>query len=145
MATFPELEPVSRNYSFGAFPLTEQPSMSAGTVRFLHGTQTFDYRLTLAYVYLTDTDAAQIRTHYQGQGGSYRPFMLPPIIWKGHTFSGNVFPVATQWRYAAAPEETHHENGRYSMDVALVSDGISEDAILAPVEVSLISGAATGA
>jgi len=145
MATFPELEPASRNYSLAAFPLTEQPSMSAGTVRFLHGTQAFDYRLTLAYVYLTDADASQIRTHYQSQSGSYRSFMLPPIIWKGHTFSGNVFPVATQWRYAAAPEETHHENGRYSMDVILVSDGTSENAVLAPIGVSLASGTATGA
>lgn len=145
MATFPELEPATRSYSLGAFPLTEQASLSAGVVRFLYGTAAFDYRLTLAYVHLTDADASQIRAHFQLQGGSYRPFMLPPIIWKGHTFSGNVFLPTTQWRYVDAPEETHHENGRYSLDVTLVSDGASGDTILAPVEVSLVSGAATGA
>jgi hypothetical protein len=145
MATFPGLEPNSRSYDLGAFPLTEQPSLSAGTVRFLHGTQAYDLRLTLEYVQLADADAAQIRSHYQLQAGTYRSFMLPPIIWKGHTFSGNVFPPATRWRYAETPEETHHETGRYSMSVSLVSDGTSEQAFLAPVDVTLISGVATGA
>lgn len=145
MAEFPALEPNSRSYDVGVFPLTEQPSLSAGTVRFLHGTQAYDLRLTLGYVQLSDSDAAQLRTHYQLQGGGYRPFMLPPIIWKGHTFSGNVFPFTTQWRYADTFEETHHETGRYSMSVSLVSDGTSADAFLAPVDVTLSSGAATGA
>lgn len=144
MAIFPELEPATRSYDLGAFPLTEEPSFSAGPVRFRHATTPTDYRLTLEYAYLTDAQAAQIRSHFQGQGGTYRSFQLPSIIWKGHTFSGNVFPVGTRWRYAEAPEETHHEIGRYSIAISLVSDGTYEDQAYASVDIAFAAGVAGG-
>lgn len=31
MATFPALEPATRSYDFGLFPLTDEPTASAGT------------------------------------------------------------------------------------------------------------------
>lgn len=141
MAIFPELEPATRSYDLGAFPLTEEPSFSAGPVRFRHATTPTDYRLNLEYVYLTDAQATQIRTHFQSQGGTYRSFQLPSIIWKGHTFSGDVFPVGTRWRYAEAPEETHHETGRYSITVSLVSDGTYEGSQVKPVGITFTGGA----
>ena len=144
MATFPALEPATRSYDLGAFPLTEQASLSAGVVRFRHGTTATAFNLQLEYVYITDAEATQIRNHYQGQGGSYRSFMLPPIIWKGHTFSGNIFPITTRWRYADTPEETHHEVGRYSMAVALVSDGTYEGAAMDPIAITIATNGAGG-
>jgi hypothetical protein len=145
MATFPELEPAARSYDLGAFPLTEQASLSAGTVRFSHGTTAANFSLQLEYVYLSDAEATQIRNHYQGQAGSYRSFLLPSIIWKGHTFGGNVFPVGTSWRYAETPEETHLSGGLVNLTVSLVSDGIYEGAAIDPITVSITAGAATGA
>ena len=145
MATFPALEPATRSYDFGAFPLTEQPSLSAGTVRFRHGTAATNFSLQLEYVYLSDAEATQIRNHYQGQGGTYRSFMLPAIIWKGHTFSGNVFPTTTRWRYADTPEETHLSGGLVNVTISLVSDGTYEGAAIDPITVSITAGAATGA
>jgi len=71
--------------------------------------------------------------------------MLPPIVWKGHTFSGNVFPIGTSWRYADAPEESHFSGGLVNVTVSLVSDGAYEGTALDPVAVSLVPGAATGA
>jgi hypothetical protein len=145
MATFPALEPATRSYDLGAFPLTEQASISAGTVRFRHGTTATNFSLQLEYIYLSDAEAAQIRTHFQGQGGSYRSFMLPPIIWKGHTSSGNVFPVGTRWRYAEAPEETHQSGGLVNVAISLISDGTYEGAAFDPITVTITAGAATGA
>jgi hypothetical protein len=145
MATFPELEPAARSYDLGAFPLTEQASLSAGTVRFRHGTTATNFSLELEYVYLSDAEAALIRTHYQIQAGSYRSFLLPSIIWKGHSFSGNVFPVGTRWRYADTPEETHLSGELVNLTVSLVSDGTYEGAALDPITVSITAGAATGA
>jgi hypothetical protein len=144
MAIFPELEPAARSYDLGTFPLTEQPSLSAGTVRFRHGDAAVNFGLQLEYVYLSEAEAAQIRNHYQFQAGSYRSFLLPSIIWKGHTFSGNVFPVGTRWRYAEAPEETHHENARYSTTVGLISDGTYEGAVTNPIDMSISAGSAGG-
>lgn len=144
MAAFPELEPNTRSYDFGVFPLTEEPSLSAGIVRFRHGTTPENYQLTLGFEYLTDAEAALIRLHYQGQGGGYRSFLLPALIWKGHTFSSSITPAAMQWRYAEAPEEEHASAGYVNVTASLVSDG-TIDTNPKAVVISLAAGAATGA
>jgi hypothetical protein len=144
MATFPELEPATRAYDFGLFPLTEEPSISAGIVRFRHSITPQNYQLTLGYTALTDSEASLIRQHFQFQGGGYRSFQLPSIIWKGHTFSGNVVPTNTRWRYIAAPEEEHFSVGYVNVTVTLGSDGtIDADLGLQPVDVTIVGGAAT--
>ena len=146
MATFPVLEPATRAYDFGMFPLTEEPSVSAGIVRFRHSVTPQNYQLTLGYVDLTDAEASLIREHFQNQGGGYRSFQLPPIAWKGHTFTGNVAPTNTRWRYTAAPEEEHRSAGYVNVTVALGSDGtIDAELGLQDVDITLVSGAATGA
>jgi hypothetical protein len=145
MATFPALEPATRGYNFGLFPLTEEPSISAGIVRFRHGNRPENYQLTLGYTALTDAEASQIREHFQFQGGGYRSFQLPPIIWKGHTFSGNIVPYTTRWRYTAAPEEEHFSTGLVNLSVTLGSDGtIDAELGLQPVDVTIAGGAAGG-
>jgi hypothetical protein len=146
MATFPELEPATRSYDFGQFPLTEEPSISAGIVRFRHSVTPQNYQLTLGYNALTDAEASLIREHFQGQGGGYRSFQLPPIIWAGHTFSGNVVPTNTRWRYIEAPEEEHRSAGYVNVSVTLGSDGtIDAELGLQPIDLTITGGAATGA
>lgn len=146
MAAFPELEPATRSYDFGLFPLTEEPSISAGIVRFRHSVTPQNYQLTLGYTALTDTEAALIRQHFQGQGGGYRSFQLPPIIWLGHTFSGNVAPTNTRWRYTAAPEEEHRSAGYVNVTVTLGSDGtIDAELGLQFIDITIAAGVATGA
>jgi hypothetical protein len=144
MATFPELEPATRSYDFGLFPLTEQPSLSAGIVRFRHSVTPQNYQLTLGYNALTDAQASLIRQYYQGQGGGYRSFQLPPIIWAGHTFTGNVVPTNTRWRYIDAPEEEHFSIGYVNVTVSLGADGtIDAELGLQPIDVTFTAGAAT--
>ena len=145
MATFPALEPATRGYDFGLFPLTEEPSISAGIVRFRHGNRPENYQLTIGYTALTDAEASQIREHFQFQGGGYRSFQLPPIIWKGHTFSGNIVPYTTRWRYTAAPEEEHFSTGYVNVTVALGSDGtIDAELGLQDIDTAIVGGAAGG-
>jgi hypothetical protein len=146
MATFPGLEPATRAYDFGLFPLTEQPSLSAGIVRFRHSITPQNYQLTLGYTALTDAEASLIRQHFQGQGGGYRSFQLPSIIWRGHTFSGNIVPYTTRWRYIETPEEEHRSAGYVNVSVTLGSDGtIDTELGLQPVDFTIAGGAATGA
>jgi hypothetical protein len=145
MATFPDLEPATRSYDFGIFPLTEQPSLSAGIVRFRHSVTPQNYQLTLGYTALTDAEASLIREHFQGQGGGYRSFQLPPIAWLGHTFTGNVAPTNTRWRYIKAPEEEHRSAGYVNVTVTLGSDGtINAELGLQPIDLTITGGAATG-
>jgi hypothetical protein len=149
MAAFPALEPAARAYDFGQFPLTEVPSVSAGTVRFRHGTTQQNYQLTLGYIALTDAEASLIRNHYQGQSGSYLSFMLPDIIWRGHTSTGNVAPIGTSWRYAATPEEEHRSGGYVNVSVTLVNEATmsvaSSVGLALTVAITFTPGAATGA
>ena len=146
MATFPVLEPATRSYDFGLFPLTEEPSVSAGIVRFRHSVTQQNYQLTLGYQSLTDAEASLIREHYQSQGGGYRSFQLPATVWAGHTFSGNIVPYTTRWRYIETPEEEHRSAGYVNVTVTLGSDGtIDAELGLQDVDITLVSGAATGA
>jgi hypothetical protein len=146
MATFPALEPATRGYDFGLFPLSEEPSVSAGAVRFRHGTTPQNYQLTLGYVDMLDSEASLIRQHFQGQGGGYRSFLLPAIIWKGHSFAGNIVPTGTLWRYIEAPTEEHRSGGYVSLTVTLGSDGIGDIELGIPtVAITIAGGAATGA
>ena len=146
MATFPVLEPATRAYDFGLFPLTEEPSVSAGIVRFRHSVTQQNYQLTIGYVDLTDAEASLIREHYQSQGGGYRSFQLPATVWAGHTFSGNIVPYTTRWRYIETPEEEHRSAGYVNVTVTLGSDGtIDAELGLQDVDITLVSGAATGA
>ena len=146
MATFPVLEPATRSYDFGLFPLTEEPSVSAGIVRFRHSVTQQNYQLTLGYVDLTDAEASLIREHYQSQGGGYISFQLPATVWAGHTFSGNIVPYTTRWRYIETPEEEHRSAGYVNVTVTLGSDGtIDAELGLQDVDITLVSGAATGA
>jgi hypothetical protein len=146
MATFPSLEPATRGYDFGQFPLSEEPSVSAGIVRFRHGLASQNHQLTLGYVDLVDAEATLIRQHFQGQGGGYRSFQLPPIVWKGHSFSGNIVPTNTRWRYTAAPEEEHRSAGYVNLTVTLGSDGVIDAELGLPeVALTIAGGAATGA
>lgn len=146
MATFPALEPATRNYDFGLFPLTEKPTASAGSVRFRHSVTSQNYQLALGYVDLTDAEASLIREHFQFQGGGYRSFQLPPIIWAGHSYSGNIVPTNTRWRYIETPEEEHSKAGYVSMTVTLGSDGtIDAELGIGDVVTTLAAGVATGA
>ena len=145
MATFPELEPATRAYDFGLFPLTEEPSISAGIVRFRHSVTPQNYQLTLGYTALTDAEASLIRQHFQGQGGGYRSFQLPPIIWAGHTFSGNIVPYTTLWRYIEVPEEEHFSVGYVNVTVTLGSDGTNDAELeLQDIDATITSGVAGG-
>lgn len=145
MATFPSLEPATRSYDLGLFPLTEEPSISAGIVRFRHSVTPQNYQLTIGYNALTDAEASLIRQHFQGQGGGYRSFQLPPIIWAGHTFSGNIVPYTTLWRYIEVPEEEHFSVGYVNVTVTLGSDGTNDAELeLQDIDATIVGGAAGG-
>lgn len=143
MATFPALRPSSRAYDFGRFALSEVPSPSAGTIRFLHSDYANSIQLKLGFDVLTSAQASLIRAHYVEQSGSFLSFYLPPQVWAEHTFSANIAPIGTLWTYASPPEEEHLPNGFYSIEVQLLSD---DSPSIAPksLTLSLTAGAATG-
>lgn len=144
MAVYPELEPAEREYTFGNFSIGNAPTVSAGAVRFLHTETANEYKLRLVYNYLSDRQANDLRFHYLLSSGGFLSFELPAIIWKGHSFSGNVVPIGTKWIYAAPPEEEHLDLGRVNVTVDLTSVSIlSDDDEIGTVQVTFTAGAPT--
>lgn len=121
MATFPALQPASRRYSMGQFPVTIERGFGGGNIRFLHGTTSSSHTLELGFVFLTESEAKLIRDHYRGQDGSHVAFALSPEAWAGHSSMTDLVPTTTQWRYADAPQETHRDAGFIDVTISLIS------------------------
>jgi hypothetical protein len=121
MADFPALEPLTRSYDPGVYPVTESPAFGAMPIRFLHGTTTQQRTLSITYGYLTNAEAVSLRDHYVGQQGSLVSFLLPSIIWQGHTSITDIAPTGTLWRYDGLPEEEQLSGGLFNVSIKLRS------------------------
>ena len=121
MATFPALEPATRRYSMGNFPITEEKGFGGGSVRFKHGATAYSHNLELGFTALTQAEAKLLRDHYRTQQGGYIAFPLSTQAWAGHTSFTDLVPSTTQWRYASQPQEDHLSAGYVNVQITLVS------------------------
>lgn len=125
MAVFPSLEPDTRSFDLGEFPVSRAVSLSGDETRFSHGREATGHDLTLTFLDRSDADVAAIRDHYRGQDGGHVSFRLPAIIWQGHSTDSDVVPINGRWKYASRPEETHKNGGIHDVTVALQYVGAS--------------------
>lgn len=121
MATFPALEPATRRYSMGTFPITEEKGFGGGSVRFKHGATAYGHNLELGFTALTQAEAKLLRDHYRTQQGGYIAFPLSTQAWAGHTSFTDLVPTSTHWRYASQPQEDHLSAGYVNVQITLVS------------------------
>ena len=120
MATFPALEPDSRQLGYGDFPQTTFEGISGVDVRFRHSTDRIAQILTLGYRFLTETEAQQVLDHYETQQGELIEFDLPSTVWAG--YSAVPIPASDyNWRYAEPPEIAIAAPLRYAVTVSLES------------------------
>jgi hypothetical protein len=120
MASFPAVRPSIRRYGFGLFPVTTETGFGGGSVRFLHGDTSYGINLELIYETISESRTQQIRDHYRGQHGGARSFLLPNVIWAGHSSPDNIVPLGTAWVYAAEPAETHLSGLLFDVTVRLL-------------------------
>jgi len=120
MASFPAITPAKRRYGFGLFPVTTESGFGGGSVRFLHGNTRYGINLELGYEVLTESEAQSIRSHYRGQNGGARSFLLPDVIWAGHSSPTNIVPAGTAWIYASELDETHRSGLLFDVSVKLL-------------------------
>lgn len=121
MATFPAIEPLTRSYSFGQYPVTNEEGFGGGSVRFKHGATSFSHTLTLGYGSITEAEAKLLRDHYRTQQGGFLAFDLSAEAWLGHTSFTDLVPATTQWRYNRPLQESHASGGLFDVTVELVS------------------------
>lgn len=120
---FPTLQPTSRNFDAGDYPVKTFKAQSGAEVRILYGSKRTNMMLDLAYDNIADTDADDFVTHFDEVLGTYSTFTLPSALlagWTGATAALTASGTGNQWRYAEAPAITNVRPGRSSVQVKLV-------------------------
>ena len=101
MTAFPNLEPNSVSYDLGGLNVSTEETQNGAPVLFRHSLRQSNFRITLTYTNLTQTQVALIRQHYTDSAGSHRTFTMAASLWNG----GAVMPADGLYRYGAKPEE----------------------------------------
>jgi len=101
MTAYPELLPSGFEYDLGGLNVSSEDTLIGAPVLFRHSLRQSNYRLTLTYTNLVESQATLIRNHYVDSAGSNVSFTLPSAIWG----STDVVPADALYRYASKPEE----------------------------------------
>ena len=121
MATFPSIVPTTRLYTPGDFPSAIQQSADGTTTGFRRGNRRINQTLQLSFENLTESQVTDIRTHYDGQNGSFEIFFLSSTTWTGY----NSPPVALvsdfAWLYATPPTISDGITSKWNVEIELVS------------------------
>ena len=121
MATFPSIIPTTRLYTQGDFPSAIQSSSSGATTGFRRGNRRINQTLQLTFDNLTETQVNLIRTHYDGQNGSFKIFYLSSSTWNGYTTPPVALVSDFAWLYAAAPTISDGITSKWNVEIELVS------------------------
>jgi hypothetical protein len=121
MATFPSLTPTTRLYTQGDFPSAIQSSSSGATTGFRRGNRRINQTLQLTFDNLTETQVNLIRTHYDGQNGSFEIFLLDANTWSGYTTPPVPLISDFVWLYATPPTISDGITSKWNVEVELIS------------------------
>ena len=121
MATFPEIIPTTRLYSQGDFPSAIQSSSSGVTTGFRRGNRRINQTLQLTFNNLTETQVNLIRTHYDGQNGSFEIFFLSASAWSGYATPPVALITDYAWLYSSPPVISDGIVSKWNVEVELLS------------------------
>lgn len=105
----------------GLFPSTAEETISSDAVLFSYASNRYGIRLTLTYDLLSQSDAQLLRSHYRQQQGGTDPFVLPSVIWSGHSNPNNITPTSTLWVWNGEAPEDHRSGILIDIPVNLLS------------------------
>jgi hypothetical protein len=119
---FPALQPTSRDFTPGNWPVKSYKSQSGAEVRILYGDTRTSMELTLGYDNISDAQAEQFLTHYDETKGTYNTFTINSSTKAGWSGTGAAIDSGTinRWRYADPPQVTAVKPGRSSVRVSLL-------------------------
>jgi hypothetical protein len=113
VADFPAIEPTGRAYDFGTYAMSATGSLSGSSVRFNHSSTMIGARLTLTFADMPDAELETLRAHFRGQNGGFVSFLLPAIIWQGHTDPEFLAPATDRWIYDGEIDEGEARPGGF--------------------------------
>jgi hypothetical protein len=119
---FPVLQPTSRDFTPGNWPVKSYKSQSGAEVRILYGDTRTSMELTLGYDNISDAQAEQFLTHYDETKGTYNTFTINSSTKAGWSGTATAIDSGTinRWRYADPPQVTAVKPGRSSVRVSLL-------------------------
>ena len=121
MSMFPSLEPNGRSWDLGEFPLALVPVRGSSPRRFLQGTAVTGQTLTLRFDRRSDAEVQLLRDHYSAQAGTVLAFLLPQIVWSGHSSATFGMPVDGYFRYFDVLQENTDSDGWITVSVPLLA------------------------
>ena len=120
---FPTLQPTSRNFEAGEYPVKVFKAQSGAEIRIMYGSKRSGMMLSLSYDNITDANADAFVTHFDEVFGVYATFKLPNALlagWGGSSSTLTAINTGSKWRYAQAPTITSVRPGRSTVQIALV-------------------------
>lgn len=120
---FPTLQPTSRDFSPGDWPVKRFNAQSGAEIRILYGSLRTNAKISLGYDNITDANAQLFLDDYAEQIGTLRTFNLPSAVQTGWTGSSASIdaPPGAKWRYESEPAVRSIRPGRSSVTVNLVA------------------------
>jgi hypothetical protein len=119
---FPALQPTSRSFSPGNFPVKTFNAQSGAEVRILYGSERTKMTLSLGYENITDAEAQLFVDHFDEVQGTYGVFDIASKALIG--WSGDASTLDTignnSWRYDSAPSLSSIRPGLSSVTVELI-------------------------
>ena len=121
MATFPSITPTTRLYTQGDFPSALQASSSGVTTGYRRGNRRINQTLQLSFNNLTEAQVSLIRSHYDGQNGSFDIFFLSSNVWGGYATPPVALVSDFAWLYATPPTISDGIVSKWNVEIELVS------------------------
>lgn len=120
---FPTLQPTSRNFDPGNYPVKTFQAQSGAEIRILYGSKRVKQSLSLSYENITDSQAEQFVTHFDDVLGTYETFSLPSAVRAGWGATASTLDAVAgaAWRYDNPPEITSVKPGISTVQVSLVA------------------------
>tara|TARA_B100000287_G_scaffold269290_1_gene253417 strand:+ start:9565 stop:10059 length:495 start_codon:yes stop_codon:yes gene_type:complete len=120
MAIYPSIIPSARTYIPGDFPAVVQTTLAGSVAGFRRGNRRIEQKLQLEYENLTEAQVTTLRSHFDGQKGSYEIFYLSEACWSGYLGDPPVALVSDfAWIYAAPITITDGIATKWSASVEL--------------------------
>ena len=123
---YPVIQPSTRAYDPGNYPVRTYNSQSGAEVRLLYGSKRTNVRLALTYSNITDASAEEFLTHFDETRGTFQTFSLSPEArvamlagWKSSLGALDP-PQAVSWRYAQPPQIVNVRPGVSSVTISLI-------------------------
>jgi hypothetical protein len=125
MANFPALQPTSRAFQLGQYPIKTYRAMSGAVVRRSFGNRAFGYTLDLQFENVSESIVNAIVNHYNGQQGGTIGFAIPAEVFAGYSGtlqSQFLYVPGIEWLYAEPPSINSIIKGISSIDIKLTGE-----------------------